>query len=185
MEGGIRMLIEDQANAPGTCLVTMTQFDTEYEILFQAIPAAEVGAYRLQPRGRTALLDAIGRTIGEVAGTIDAQPVDRRPEHVIFAVVTDGLENSSQEWSRDKVMTAVKERSDAGWHFTFLGANQDAIQEGGDLGVSPAAAMTYGASPAGVRAAMSSLSASALRVRGGVDSKLTYTEEERRNSGTE
>jgi Mg-chelatase subunit ChlD len=182
MEGGIKVLIEEQAMEPGECLITLAQFDTEYEILFQAIPAAEVGQYRLVPRGGTALLDAIGRTIGEVTGTIEAQTVDRRPDHVVFAVVTDGLENSSREWSREKVMAAVKERSDAGWHFSFLGANQDAIQEGGNLGVSPAAAMTYEASSAGVRGAMTSLSASMGRVRSGVDKQLTYTEQERRRS---
>jgi uncharacterized protein YegL len=185
MEGGIKMLIDEQAKEPGSCLVTLAQFDTEYEILCQAIPAAEVGPYHLVPRGCTALFDAIGRTIGEVTATIDAQPVDRRPQQVIFAVVTDGLENSSQEWSRHKVMSAEKDRSDAGWHFTFLGANQDAIQEGGSLGVRPAAAMTYTASRAGVGEVMASLSASMGRVRRGVDKNLTYTEEERRRSWTE
>jgi Mg-chelatase subunit ChlD len=185
MEGGIMTLIEEQAKEPGTCLVTLAQFDTKYEILFQAIPAAEVGPYSLLPRGNTALLDAIGQTIGEVMGTIEAQPVDRRPQQIIFAVVTDGLENSSLEWSRDKVMTAVKERSDAGWHFTFLGANQDAIQEGGNLGVSSAASMTYAASPAGTREAMNSLSRSVRRLRSGDYEKLTYTEQERRRSGTD
>jgi Mg-chelatase subunit ChlD len=185
MEGGIKMLIEEQAQEPGSCLVTLAQFDTEYEIVCQAIPAAEVGPYRLVPRGRTALLDAIGRTIGEVTATIDAQPVDRRPQQVIFAVVTDGLENSSQEWSRHKVMSAVKDRSDAGWHFTFLGANQDAIQEGGNLGLRAGAAMTYTASAAGVGEAMASLSASMGRVRRGVDKNLTYTEQERRRSEAE
>ncbi|HTW07738.1 MAG TPA: hypothetical protein VME46_09515, partial [Acidimicrobiales bacterium] len=66
MEGGIRAMLEDQAQQPGRCLVTLAQFDTEYELLFQAIPAAEVTPYKLVPRGSTALLDAIGRTIGEV-----------------------------------------------------------------------------------------------------------------------
>jgi hypothetical protein len=54
---------------------------------------------------------------------------EKRAAHVIVAVVTDGLENSSTEWTRDAVMAAVKDRIDAGWHFTFLGANPDAIQE--------------------------------------------------------
>ena len=93
MEGGIKMLIEEQAKEPGSCLVTLAQFDTEYESS-PAVPAAEVSGTVLSTR-RTALLDAIGRTIGEVRDTIEAQPVHRRPQHVVFAVVTDG-ENSSQ-----------------------------------------------------------------------------------------
>lgn len=183
MEGGIRTLLEEQAKEPGTCLVTLVQFDTEYELLLQAVPVAEVTGYELVPRGGTALLDAIGRTIGEVRGSIERLPSDRRPEHVVFAVVTDGHENSSLEWSRDKVMAAVRERSEAGWHFTFLGANQDAIKEGGRLGVDAGSAMTYAATSTGVTGAMSALSSSVTRVRSGAHGPLGYTEEERRRSG--
>jgi Mg-chelatase subunit ChlD len=183
MEGGIRTLLDEQAKGPGTCLVTVAQFDTEYELLFQGVPVAEVTKYELVPRGSTALLDAIGRTIGEVSYWLRQVAEHRRPDRVVFAVVTDGLENASREWSRDKVMAAVKERSDAGWQFTFLGANQDAIQEGEGLGVGAASAMTYSATPLGARAAMSSLSASVSRLRTGADQRLSYTEEERRRSG--
>ena len=162
MEGGIKHLIKEQATGPGNCVVTLAQFDTEYELVFEAIPAAEVTGYHLVPRGSTALLDAIGRTIGGVRSWLGKLPAERQPDQVVFAVVTDGLENSSREWSRDQVMAAVKERSDAGWQFSFLGANQDAIKEGGDLGVDAARAMTY--SPARAAAAMSSLSDSVKRV---------------------
>jgi ABC-type uncharacterized transport system permease subunit len=79
-------------------------------------------------------------------------------------------------------MDAVKERSEAGWQFSFLGANQDAIEEGGNLGVSAASAMTYDASAAGVAGVMSSLGASVRRLRSGAESALTYTDEERRRS---
>jgi Mg-chelatase subunit ChlD len=180
MEGGIEHLIKEQATGPGDCVVTLAQFDTEYELVFEAVPAAEVTGYRLVPRGSTALLDAIGRTIGEVRSWLDKLPAERQPDQVVFAVVTDGLENSSREWTRDKVMAAVEERSDAGWQFSFLGANQDAIKEGTDLGVDAARAMTY--SPARVTAAMSSLSESVKRVKEGKDRFLSFTEEERRSS---
>jgi len=180
MEGGIRTLLAEQAAEPGTCLVSLAQFDTDYELVFEAAPIEAVIGYQLVPRGGTALLDAIGRTIGGVREAIDHMTPEGRPEHVIFAVVTDGMENSSREWSRDKVMSAVKERSDAGWHFSFLGANQDAIKEGGDMGVAAAASLTYDASGAGVAGAMSSFSASVRRVRSRADASLTYTEAERR-----
>jgi len=180
MEGGIKHLIKDQATGPGACVVTLAQFDTEYELVFEAVPAAEVAGYHLVPRGSTALLDAIGRTVGEVRSSLDKLPAERQPDQVVFAVVTDGLENSSREWSRDKVMAAVKERSDAGWQFSFLGANQDAIKEGRDLGVDAARAMTY--SPRAVPAAMSSLSEAVKRVKTGKERSLSFTEEERRSS---
>jgi len=102
--------------------------------------------------------------------------------NVIVAVMTDGLENGSREWTRDAVMAAVKDRIDAGWHFTFIGANQDAIQEGERLGVDPNASMNFQASPAASRAAMGSLSASVGRMRRGEAAGIGYTEEERRRA---
>ena len=65
------------------------------------------------------------------------------PDHVIVAVVTDGLENSSKEWSHLQVMDSVKAQVAEGWDFTFLGANQDAIEEGGRIGVDAASSLTY------------------------------------------
>ena len=182
MEGGIKTLIADQAEEPGTCLVTLAQFDTEYELLYEGVPSAELGAYELVPRGATALLDAMGHTITSVRSKIKALPSGKRPGHVIVAVVTDGLENSSVEWTRDAVMAAVQDRIEAGWHFTFIGANQDAIQAGADVGVSPASSLNYAATPAGSRGAMDSLSASVRRVRRGEAGSIGYTEDERRRS---
>ncbi len=66
MEGGIKTLLEEQSQVPGTCLVTLAQFDSEYELVADATPIAELADYLLIPRGSTALLDAIGRTIGQV-----------------------------------------------------------------------------------------------------------------------
>jgi hypothetical protein len=74
----------------------------------------------------------------------------------------------------------VKERVDAGWDFTFLGADQDAIQEGGRLGFDPDSSLTYDRSAVGSREAMASLSRSVSRRRYGA--KLGYTDDERRRS---
>jgi hypothetical protein len=79
-------------------------------------------------------------------------------------------------------LSAVKERVDAGWDFTFLGADQDAIQEGGSLGVDPDSSLTYDKSAFGSRAAMSSLSRSVSRRRSGESTKLGFTDDERRRS---
>jgi hypothetical protein len=104
-----------------------------------------------------------------------------------ISALTEGLPGDSPNDARlrDRLELAavVKDRSDAGWHFTFLGANQDAIQAGEGIGVGAASAMSYAGSPAGARGATSSLSASIGRVRSGADRTLAYTEEERRRSG--
>jgi hypothetical protein len=86
------------------------------------------------------------------------------------------------EWTRDQVLAAVKAQADAGWSFTFLGADQDAIQEGERLGVDAAASMTFGKSADGVTGSMRALSANVSRKRRGLVQKLEYTPEERRDS---
>src|SRR5580692_6614308 len=100
MEGGIKTLIEEQAREEGTCLVTLAQFDNEYEVVADGLPAAGMVPYRLVPRGMTALLDAIGRTIAMVHARIGDMAAADRPANVLFAVITDGMENASQEWTR-------------------------------------------------------------------------------------
>jgi uncharacterized protein YegL len=182
MEGGIATLIEEQGKEAGSCLVTLAQFDNEYELLADGVPVAELEPYQLVPRGATALLDAIGRTIGHVKSRLDGLDATRRPGHVLFAVITDGMENDSREWSRLQVMDSVKARATEGWDFTFLGANQDAIQEGGNIGVSADASLTYEASGEGARQAFSSMSAAVTRQRRGETDRLSYTDQERRKA---
>ena len=180
MDGGIKTLIEEQAREEGKCLVTLAQFDNAYEVVADGVPAAEMAPYRLVPRGMTALLDAIGRTIAMVHSRIESMSPKDRPTNVIFAVITDGLENASQEWSRLQVMDSVKARNAEGWHFTFLGADQDAVQEGRGLGVDGGASLTFDKSAQGVTGAMSSASAAYRRLRKGEAHSLEYTEDERR-----
>jgi uncharacterized protein YegL len=182
MEGGIKSLIEEQAKEEGICLVTLVQFDDRYEVLADDVPASELLQYRLVPRGSTALLDALGRTISHVRARIESLDQASRPDHVIVAVVTDGLENASKEWSHLQVTDSVKARIDEGWHFTFLGSNQDAIQEGGKMGVAAGSAMGFAATPTGTREAVQAASASMGRMRRGEANTLEYTEDERRRA---
>jgi hypothetical protein len=101
---------------------------------------------------------------------------------VLFAVITDGRENASCEWSRLQVMDSVKARTAEGWHFTFLGADQDAVQEGRGLGVDADASLTFDRSAQGVTGAMRSASAAYRRLRSGEAHSLEYTEDERRSA---
>jgi uncharacterized protein YegL len=182
MEGGIAALLDEQGKEAGSCIVTLAQFDSEYELVAEGVPVAKLEPYQLVPRGTTALLDAIGRTIGHVKSRLDGLDATRRPGHVLFAVITDGMENDSREWSRLQVMDSVKARVSEGWDFTFLGANQDAIQEGGRIGVSEDASLTYDASGDGAREAFSSMSTAVSRRRRGETKRVSYTDEERRRA---
>jgi hypothetical protein len=145
-EGGVNAFIESQAREPGEALLTLVQFDTEYEFVHQGLPIRDVPKYHLVPRGNTALLDAVGRAINETGARLAAMPEADRPGLVIFVVMTDGLENSSREFSKAQVKEMIERQQSAyNWHFTFLGANQDAFAEAGAMGIHRAGSADFAA----------------------------------------
>lgn len=143
VEGGFAAFIDEQRQAPGDCAATLAQFDTEYELVYHGIPVGDVPALNLQPRGATALLDAMGKLITDTATQLDAQPEDERPGTVIVAIMTDGHENSSQEWTHPAIKSLVEQQTKRGWEFLYMGADQDAIEVGVRLGVQRDKSVTY------------------------------------------
>ena len=135
-EGGVNAFIQAQAREPGEAVLTLVQFDTEYEAVHNGVPIHEVPRFILRPRGATALLDAVGRAILETGKRLEAMPEAERPGLVVFVINTDGLENSSREFTRDRIRQMVQHQQDVyNWQFTYLGANQDAFAEGGGMGI--------------------------------------------------
>jgi hypothetical protein len=102
-QGGVNAFVQQQAREPGDALLTLVQFDTEYEIVHSGVPVQDVPEYELVPRGLTALLDAVGRAINETGKRLSDMNEADRPGLVIFVITTDGLENSSQEFTRDQI----------------------------------------------------------------------------------
>jgi len=142
MESGLMDFIEEQRKVPGECRVTLVQFDNHYEYVWTCRSLTEALTYKLVPRGSTALLDALGRSID------------------------DGEENSSRGYSRARVFEMIKhQRERYAWEFMFLGANQDAIGEAGKLGI--ANALNYVPDSASVAAAVRTSGQSAARYRSG------------------
>ena len=179
MERGIKDLIEEHARDEGTCLVTLTQFDDQFDVVADGVPAAQLAPYTLHPRNGTALLDAIGRTIAMVHARLEDMSPEDRPSNVVFAVITDGQENASQEWSRQQVREAIEAKTAEGWHFTFLGADPGAVQEGLALGVDADSVLMWERSDVGTTGALQSLSDSSRRLRSGQARRIEYTEAER------
>ncbi len=143
-EDGWRELINEQRQQPGRCQVTLAQFDTVYEVLYSVTDAAEVPEFVVQPRGMTALLDATGKFITEIGEQLSVLPDDERPGHVICLIMTDGMENSSREWTLDAVRKLTKQQQDEwNWTFIFLGANMDAVEVGGQMGFAETTSITY------------------------------------------
>ena len=145
--GGLNTFFADQKKEDGNDVITMVQFDTEYEIIFEGVElehVTDITEETFVPRGCTALLDAMGRTINTTKARLDALSEDEKPEKVIFIVITDGHENSSKEFSRNQVFDMVTECTEKNdWHFIYLGANQDAIAVGRGMGISRDSAITY------------------------------------------
>ena len=179
MERGITALVEEQSRGDEECFVTLTQFDDDFEVVADGVPAAKMPRYRLEPRGGTALLDAIGCTIAMVQLRLDDMKLEDRPVTVIFAVVTDGKENASKSWSRLQVMRDVKAKTAEGWHFTFLSADESALEEGLSLGFDARSLLTWERSDQGTAGAMKSLSDSSHRLRQGISGQIEYTPTER------
>jgi len=152
MEGGIKEFINEQKQNKGEILVTYARFDDDYELVFENKPIEEVEEIVLSPRGMTALLDAIGKTISSVSERISDLSEDNQPERVLFVIITDGQENASKEYSREQIVDLISTNENTnGWDFTFLGANLDAISEGSSLGVRGGKSFNYVATAAGIK----------------------------------
>jgi hypothetical protein len=152
VEGFNKFLLEQQ-NSEGEAFITLVQFDDRYEMNYSSIPVKNAQPLILGesfvPRGSTALLDAIGRTIEELKTDRD----------VVFVIITDGEENSSKTYKRkaiNKMIDNLTKEED--WKFLFLAANQDAIRTGSSLGISANNSITYAATSAGAYNVFSTVS---------------------------
>jgi hypothetical protein len=143
--GGFDAFLTEQRSGDGECRVTLAQFDNEYEVVYHALPVGDAPPLELNPRNSTALLDSMGKLITDTAAEITALGEDDKPGSVIVAIMTDGMENSSREWSRPAIKSLVEQQTNEfGWQFLYLGADQDAVEVGKDLGVRAEQAVTYG-----------------------------------------
>ena len=181
-EGGINAFIAEQVKEPGEALLTLVQFDTEYEFIHKRVPIKQVPKYELQPRGMTALLDAVGRAIGETGERLARVPEADRPGLVIFVVMTDGQENSSKEFAKAQIKEMIERQQNMySWHFTFLGANQDAFAEAGEMGIHAAGVAGYQACMVAAAYGATSNKVSRMRKQSadGETVKNDFTDEER------
>ena len=161
VEGGLNNFIQEQKAVEGEATITMAQFDDSYEMLYDMVKIANVPNFNLVPRGSTALLDAMGRTMEHVRDQISELKEEDRPSKAIFVFITDGGENASTIFNRARVfemIEALRSEKDPTWDIVFMGANQDAISEGSNLGVRANASYTYAADSHGTQIAFQALS---------------------------
>ncbi len=144
-DGGFDAFIAEQRKTPGEFRVTLCQFDDHYDEVYADRPIADVPSLVLEPRGTTALLDAIARLVIDAGKRLAALPEDQRPGTVVVGIMTDGMENASREWTHPQVKELIERQTrDYQWQFLYLGADQDAIEVGMSIGVGAGHSVTYG-----------------------------------------
>jgi hypothetical protein len=156
--GGFNTFLEEQKKAPGNGTFTLVQFDDQYQVDYLRVPLADVKPLddsTYVPRGWTALLDAIGKTVNTLGETYAAMTEDERPENVVLVIQTDGAENHSREFKTDQIKAMLERQAkDYNWQIIYLGANQDAFAVGAAMGIRAASTMNYAGTGAGTRDAL-------------------------------
>lgn len=145
--GGFNATLKEHKNEHGDITWTTILFDHEIEVIHDRMPIEQVKPLtdkEYYVRGCTALLDAVGSAIQHTAAVHRHMIGKYVPDKTLFVITTDGLENSSREYSYAKVRKMIShEQEKYGWEFVFLGANIDAAAEAGRMGIMPSRAASY------------------------------------------
>ena len=181
--GGFNCFLKEQKAAGANATLTLVQFDTEStDVVHESMPILEVpdlNHQTFQPRGGTPLLDALGQMIDSTGRALAAIPEANRPNKVVFVVITDGQENSSHQHTKASVKERIDHQSSHyNWQFVFLGANQDAFDEAGAVGIAMGNAANF--APARMQAAFAATAANVASYRrSGNAAKLAYSDDQR------
>lgn len=153
--GGFNAMIKKQKQEPDECYVSTVLFDHVSEVIHDRIPLARIQRMTEQDytvRGSTALIDAIGGAIHHISNIHKYARPEDVPEHTLFVIVTDGMENASHHYSSDAVKKMIEERKEKfGWEFLFLGANIDAVETATHFGIGADRAVNYHADRKGTQ----------------------------------
>jgi Mg-chelatase subunit ChlD len=152
--------------------ISLYLFDNEYTTVWEDqfikdVPLLDKKLYR--PRGGTALLDAIGKTLVNISGTSPT-----------IVILTDGHENSSQIYTKQAIKEMIEKKKSLGWSFVFLAANQDAIETGSSMGIDPEASLTF--DTRNVREAFTCVSSAVNRHQSEPTTQISFTQMERMSS---
>lgn len=153
--GGYNRLLAKQKQEHGEALVTTVLFDDRVELLHDRLNLLEMVPITEQEyyvRGSTALLDAVGITISKIVDQRKQTLKEVHPQHTLFVITTDGMENASREFSYQQVRQMIEHQKNRyGWEFMFLGANIDAVAAAERFGIHEDRAVRYNADIQGTR----------------------------------
>lgn len=145
--GGFNAMIEKQKRQPGEALVSTVLFSNQSAVLHDRVKLEQVRPLTgndYQVGGCTALIDAIGCAIHHIGNVHKYARPEDVPEHTLFVITTDGMENASSRYTSDEVKRMIqKEQEHYGWEFLFLGANIDAVETAKHFGIREENAVNY------------------------------------------
>lgn len=130
-------------------------FDDESVVVHDRVPVQNIAPMTERDyyvRGCTALLDAIGGAIHHIGNVHKYARTEDVPEHTLFVITTDGMENASRRYDSERVKQMIeRQKARHGWEFLFLGANIDAVETAGRFGIGADRAVNYYADRAGTQ----------------------------------
>ena len=167
--GGFNAMIEKQKKQDGECYVSTVLFDNVSEVLHDRVKLSEIKPMTDKDytvRGSTALIDAIGGAIHHIGNVHKYARPEDVPEHTLFIITTDGMENASQRYSSEKVKAMIERQKEKyGWEFLFIGANIDAVETAERYGIDKSRAVNYNADHEGTKIVYESVSKAVYDMR--------------------
>ena len=167
--GGFNSMIAKQQKEEGEAIVSTVLFDDETDVIHDRVAIGEVKKLTEEDyyvRGCTALLDAVGGAIHHIGNVHKYAREEDRPAKTLFVITTDGLENASRHYSFKDVKKLIKRQQEKyNWEYLFLGANIDAIEVAGNMGISRDRAANYNCDEVGTALNYQVLEAAVTRVR--------------------
>lgn len=144
--GGFNGMLEKQKRTEGECFVTTVLFNDTDKIIHDRVALSEIQPLTFDdyvPCGTTALLDAIGNTVQHIAQIHKYARNEDVPEHTMFVITTDGMENASRKYEKADIKRLIEKQKECGWEFVFLGANIDAISTAKSIGITEDRAVDF------------------------------------------
>ena len=167
--GGFNSMLKKQRKEKGDVVISTVLFDDRVQVLHDRAGLeriADLTDRDYQVGGCTALLDALGKSIKHINKIQKSLPEDERPGKTMFIITTDGQENSSHEYSYEKIRKMVEKKQEKKqWEFLFLGANMDAISAAADIGIRADRATNYCCDSVGTAVNYSALSKAVSKFR--------------------
>ena len=138
--GGFNATMKKQREQEGRVYVSTYLFDTFVELIHDRVDISETKPMTkedYQPGGTTSLLDAIGEAISHIEMIHRYVRAEDVPEHTVFVIMTDGMENSSHAYTSAKIKEKITQKQqECAWEFIFIAANIDAVETASSIGIS-------------------------------------------------